>query len=86
MTTPQSVDEQTRLPKLPKDLAKYGRSTIYAGADERKERLAKLLQIGNGGSLSKLVDLAVQEFLQRSGHLTGEQAATELKTISNERR
>lgn len=51
--------------RIPKELHKYGRVTIYAGSSERRERLIQLLELGQGRSLSEMIDRAVTEFLRR---------------------
>ncbi len=57
--------EYDRPIRIPKELDKYGRVTIYAGSSERRERLIQLLELGRGRSLSEMIDQAVTEFLQR---------------------
>lgn len=55
--------------KIPKELIKYGRVTIYAGSDARKQKFIQLLKAGGGKSLSQLLEEAVTEFLQARGKL-----------------
>lgn len=57
------------LTKIPKELTKYGRVTIYAGSDARKHKFIQLLKVGQGKSLSQLLEEAVTEFLQARGRL-----------------
>jgi len=52
-------------PKIPKEIEKYGRVTIYAGSSERKQRLIALLQLGQGRSLSEMIDIAVTWYLKQ---------------------
>lgn len=71
MAESKEVGERFQV-KIPQELNKYGRVTIYAGNDKRKARLLKLLELGDGKSLSEMVDLAVIEYLRKKGVLTGD--------------
>lgn len=50
--------------KIPKELERYGRVTLYAGNPERKRRLIQLLELGDGKSLSEMIDIAVTYYLE----------------------
>ncbi len=51
--------------RIPKELDRYGRVTLYAGSPERKKRLRKLIELGHGKSLSEMIDIAVTAYLER---------------------
>lgn len=55
--------------RIPKELLKYGRVTIYAGSEARKAKFLKLLEQGQGKSLSQLIEEAITEFLEVRGKL-----------------
>ncbi len=57
------------MPRIPKELMKYGRITIYAGSESRKAKFLKLLKQGQGKSISQLIEEAVTEFLEARGKL-----------------
>ncbi len=55
--------------EMPNELEKFGRVTIYAGNEERKKKLVKLVEISGGKSLSEMIEEVVTEFFEARGKL-----------------
>ncbi len=56
--------------KIPTELDRIGRVTIYAGSEERRRLLKALCEWDQQNrSLSELIELAVRDFLKRQGAL-----------------
>ncbi len=60
--------------KIPTELDRIGRVTIYAGSEERRQVLKALCKWDDQNrSLSELIEVAVREFLEHRGvQLEGE--------------